>query len=179
MEADCIEALYNLAFVNKKLNMFVEALQALEKLQTIISHVPEVVYQIANIHELMGNTKQAMKWYQVLASKTNTDSSLLARLGALCAREEDEDQALHYFTESYRYMPVNLETISWLGIYYVKNDLYERACHFFERASQIQPKEVNYQNQMPYFLVEMEVDGRQLSPKNGKLLKGSQSLRRS
>ena len=32
-------------------------------------------------------------------------------------------------------MPVNLETISWLGIYYVKNDLYERACHFFERAS--------------------------------------------
>ena len=159
--------------------MFVEALQALEKLQTIISHVPEVVYQIANIHELMGNTKQAMKWYQVLASKTNTDSSLLARLGALCAREEDEDQALHYFTESYRYMPVNLETISWLGIYYVKNDLYERACHFFERASQIQPKEVKNQNQMPYFLVEMEVDGRQLSSKNGKLLKGSQSLRRS
>jgi len=26
VEADCIEALYNLAFVNKKLNMFVEAL---------------------------------------------------------------------------------------------------------------------------------------------------------
>lgn len=32
VEADCIEALYNLAFVNKKLNMFVEALQALDKL---------------------------------------------------------------------------------------------------------------------------------------------------
>jgi len=44
VEADCVEALYNLAFVNKKLNMFVEALQALEKLQTIISNVPEVVY---------------------------------------------------------------------------------------------------------------------------------------
>lgn len=43
MEADCVEALYNLAFVNKKINMFVEALQALEKLQTIIS-LPEVVY---------------------------------------------------------------------------------------------------------------------------------------
>ena len=71
--------------------MFVEALQALEKLQTIISHVPEVIYQISNIHELMGNTKQALKWYQVLASKLPNDSSLLARLGALCAREEDED----------------------------------------------------------------------------------------
>ena len=65
VEADCVEALYNLAFVNKKLNMFVEALQALEKLQTIISHVPEVIFQIANIHELMGNIKQALKWYQV------------------------------------------------------------------------------------------------------------------
>ena len=29
VEADCIEALYNLAFVNKKLNMFVEALQVI------------------------------------------------------------------------------------------------------------------------------------------------------
>jgi intraflagellar transport protein 88 len=41
-------------------------------------------------------------------------------------------------------MPVNLDTISWLGIYYVKHDLYERACHFFDRASQIQPREVKW-----------------------------------
>lgn len=32
VEADCIEALYNLAYVNRKLNMFVESLQALDKL---------------------------------------------------------------------------------------------------------------------------------------------------
>ena len=53
VEADCIEALYNLAFVNRKLNMFVESLQvnkceslyfqALDKLQTIVS-IPEVLY---------------------------------------------------------------------------------------------------------------------------------------
>lgn len=29
VEADCIEALYNLGFVNKKLNLFIEALQVL------------------------------------------------------------------------------------------------------------------------------------------------------
>jgi len=63
VEADCVEALYNLAFVNKKLNMFVEALQALEKLQTIVSSSPEVIYQIANLHELMGNNKAALRWY--------------------------------------------------------------------------------------------------------------------
>ena len=36
VEADCVEALYNLGYVNKKLNLFMEALQALEKLQTIM-----------------------------------------------------------------------------------------------------------------------------------------------
>lgn len=144
VEADCIEALYNLAFVNKKLNMFIEALQALEKLQTIVSSSPEVIYQIANLHELMGNSKAAVRWYQILLTKIPSDPNILARMGSICSREEDDHQALHYYTESYKYYPVNLETISWLGIYYVRIDLYEKACHFFERASQIQPKEVKW-----------------------------------
>lgn len=32
--------------------------------------------------------------------------------------------------------------ISWLGVWYVKSELYEKAIHFFVRASQIQPTEV-------------------------------------
>jgi len=32
-----------------------------------------------------------------------------------------------------------------MGIYYVKQGLYERACQFFERAAQVQPKEVKWQ----------------------------------
>jgi intraflagellar transport protein 88 len=86
VEADCIEALYNLAFVNKKLNMFVEALQALEKLQTIVSSSPEVIYQIANLHELMGNTKAAIRWYQILLTKVPSDPNILARMGSICSR---------------------------------------------------------------------------------------------
>ncbi len=39
---------------------------------------------------------------------------------------------------------MNLETISWLGIYYVRSELYEKASDFFERAAQIQPKEVKW-----------------------------------
>jgi intraflagellar transport protein 88 len=40
--------------------------------------------------------------------------------------------------ESYRHYPVSLDVISWLGVWYVKKELYEKAIHFFERASQIQ-----------------------------------------
>jgi len=48
--------------------------------------VPEVIYQMANIHELMGNTKQALKWYQVLLTKVPSDPNVLARVGNLFSR---------------------------------------------------------------------------------------------
>ena len=39
---------------------------------------------------------------------------------------------------------MSLDVISWLGVWYVKSELYEKAIHFFERASQIQPDEVKW-----------------------------------
>lgn len=46
--------------------------------------------------------------------------------------------------ESYRYNPYKIDVISWLGIHNVKNESYEKAVEFFERASQVQPKEVKW-----------------------------------
>lgn len=96
VEADCVEALYNLGYVNKKLNLFMEALQALEKLQTIIA-IPEAIFQIANIYEIIGNTKQALKWYEVLLTKVPNDAGTRSRIGNIFFREDDEQQALHYY----------------------------------------------------------------------------------
>merc|ERR1712100_154139 len=45
---------------------------------------------------------------------------------------------------SYRHYPVNLDVISWLGVYFVKNEMYEKAIEFFERAAEIQPSEVKW-----------------------------------
>ena len=39
---------------------------------------------------------------------------------------------------------MNLDTNVWLGIYYVKQCLYEKACFYLERASQIKPSEVKW-----------------------------------
>ena len=71
---------------------------------------------------MMGDTKQALKWYQVLLTKVPTDAMILSKVGRLWEREEDDQQALHYFTLSYQYMPENLDTITQLGLHYVKND---------------------------------------------------------
>ena len=46
--------------------------------------------------------------------------------------------------ETYNIPQVNMEVISWLGAYFVKNELYEKAMAFFERAAQIQPQEVKW-----------------------------------
>lgn len=51
VEADCVEALYNLAYVNKKINLLSEALAALEKLRSNLSNSPDVLFQLANIYE--------------------------------------------------------------------------------------------------------------------------------
>merc|ERR1712118_631764 len=56
----------------------------------------------------------------------------------------DETQAFHYHLESYRYWPVDMNVITWLGIYYVKQEMYEAAIPFFSRASQIEPNEVKW-----------------------------------
>ncbi|KAL3662972.1 hypothetical protein V7S43_011916 [Phytophthora oleae] len=156
VEADCIEAIYNLGLVNIKMGVLNEALQAFEKLHSIVPSNTEVLYQIANLHDVMGNYRQAAKWFNILLScfgsndkrdrnaKNVADPGVLARLGQIFNKDDDETQAFHYHLESYRYFPINLDVISWLGVWYVKSELYEKAIQFFERASQIQPYEVKW-----------------------------------
>ncbi|TMW56883.1 hypothetical protein Poli38472_002808 [Pythium oligandrum] len=165
VEADCIEAIHNLGLVNIKMGVLSEALQAFEKLHSIIPSNIEVLYQIANLHDMMGNYRQAAKWFNILIScfgngdkpekhnskqaghnqgKNVADPGVFARLGQIFNKDDDETQAFHYHLESYRYFPINLDVISWLGVWYVKSELYEKAIQFFERASQIQPTEVKW-----------------------------------
>jgi len=144
VEADCVESIYNLGLVNKKLGVLQEAQQAFEKLHSIIPNNPEVIYQIANLHDMQGNYRHATKWFNILITRVPSDPGVLSRLGQIFNKDDDETQAFHYHQESYRYYPVNLDVISWLGVWYVKSELYEKAIEFFERASQIQPNEVKW-----------------------------------
>lgn len=189
VEADCVEAIYNLGLVNRKLGVLTEALQAFEKLHSLVPSSPEVLYQMASLHEQLGNykcefntvtsalwrwwmhrthaltpincislivvinvtpsncpsrTAVAAKYLSILVTKVPSDAAALAHLGGMFAKDDDETQAFHYHAESYRYMPVNLEVISWLGVWFVKSEMYEKAIEFFERAAEIQPNEVKW-----------------------------------
>jgi len=103
-----------------------------------------VLWQIADLFDSANQSRTAIKWFKILNALVPTDPSVLARIGNIYLKEEDEAQAFHYHHESYRYYPVNMNVISWLGAYFVKSEMYEKAVTYFERAAQIQPAEVKW-----------------------------------
>jgi intraflagellar transport protein 88 len=110
--------------------------------------VPEdaqVIYQIANLYDLLDDNAQAAEWFKILHGLVPSDPKVLARLAALNSKDNDDLQAFHNYMESYHYYPVNMEVIAWLGVWYVKNQVYQEALQFFQRAAEIEPSDVKWQ----------------------------------
>merc|ERR1719161_2174207 len=147
VSADCLEAIYNLGLVNMHIGKYQEALLAFDKLHSITHVNCEVMWQLGDIHEKLGNHAKAHEWFSLLVTSPKgrgTDPGVLARLANLFNKAGDESQAFHYHYESYRCWPVDMNVVTWLGIYYVKQEMYEAAIPFFSRASQIEPNEVKW-----------------------------------
>ncbi|CEP03482.1 unnamed protein product (mitochondrion) [Plasmodiophora brassicae] len=144
VEADCTEAVFNLALVYKQLGKLEDALGAFRKLHNLCPKNPEIISHIADIYDLVDVPAEAAEWYKILLGLVPTDGNALARLGRIACKLEDQTQALHCFTEAYQYNPVSMEVISWLGVWYVKSELYESAILFFQRAAEIEPGEIKW-----------------------------------
>ncbi len=63
----------------------------------VVCLLPQVLWQIALCYDLQQDFKQAVKWLEMLSSLTPNDPGVLARLGAIFARMDDETRALHYY----------------------------------------------------------------------------------
>eukprot|EP01083_Nonionella_stella_P110192 322283_1 len=144
VESDCTEALYNLGLVYKRLGDHAEAVESFKKLHRLVPNSPEVIYCIANILDMLGETQSSLEWFKILHGLVPDDPTVLARMGTLCRKEEDDTQAFHNYLDSYRAYPVNMEIISWLGVWYVNSEMYEEAIRFFERAAEIEPRQVKW-----------------------------------
>lgn len=144
VEADCIEAIFNLGLVNLELNAVEEAKNAFDKLHTILPSVPEALFQIGAINERQSNLEEAAKTYERLLTRTPGDPHVCMRLGQVFEKLDDDNTACHWRTEAHRHYPVNLNNISWLGVWYVKREMYEQAIEYFERAAAVQPGEVKW-----------------------------------
>ena len=101
-----------------------------------------VYWQVGHLSELTGNTQQAIQFLEIVIASTMHDAGVLALLGALFTKCNDEAKALYYYNESHRVHPVNMDIITFLGAFYVQQELYEKAIPIFNLASKIQPNEV-------------------------------------
>lgn len=148
VEADCIEAIYNLGLVNLRLGNFPEAQSAFDKLNSSLPSMPEALYQLGSIYE-RGNTTEeltnAAKTYQLLLNKVPGDPTICCKLGQLFEKLGDDNTACHWHTEAHRNYPVNLNVLSWLGVWYVKREMYEQAIEYFNQAAKVQPSEIKWQ----------------------------------
>jgi len=52
-----------IGLVNKQLGMYEDALECFLKLQAIVRHHPQVLYQVAHLQELLGDVDQASEWW--------------------------------------------------------------------------------------------------------------------
>ena len=145
VEADCFEAIYCLGLLSLSQGNAENALQAFETLHRLTPNNPEVIYQIADIYDLQGRTKEAIKYFSVLTARIPNDPTTLSRLGQLYSNVNEESQeALHFYLESFRTYPLDLDIISSTGKKFVEDELYEKSIYFFQQAALIQPKEVKW-----------------------------------
>jgi len=106
-----------------------------------------VLWQLGNLCELVGDLAKAQEWFSLVVTAPRgrpTDPGVLARIAQIFSKQDDEVQAYHYQLESYRYWPVDINVITWLGIYYVKQELYEQAIPYFARAAEVEPNEAKW-----------------------------------
>ena len=102
-----------------------DALQTFEKLLSLTPNSPDVLHHIAALYDARGDYTMAAQYYGVLVTRVPNDAAALARLGAVFAKADDEQQALHFTTESFRLMPTSLDVIAWLGVWCVRGELFD------------------------------------------------------
>jgi intraflagellar transport protein 88 len=143
VQTDCAQAIFNLGLCNVQLELYEESIEAFENLHKITPNNPAVIYQVADIYDLRGQTDDSTKWFNVLSARLSSDSTILSRLGYLNSQKKQEE-GLHYQLESYRHNPVDLDVISNIGAWFVQQEMYERSIYFFQQAALVQPKEIKW-----------------------------------
>jgi len=146
VEADCVEAIYNLGLICKAMGNYNDALQAFKKLNKSNCRDPQILYQIGSLFAALNEHSAAIKWFKVLHSVVPCDAVLLAEIASLYKQSdvEDDQSVFQHYSDSYKVCKVNLNIISWLGIWFINNSLYESAIAVFRDAARIQPTQIKW-----------------------------------
>lgn len=141
VEGNCVEALFNLGIADKKLDYGEEAFRVFEKLSRILPKSPEVLFEICDFFALSKDTGNEIEWLHRLINLMPSDPGLWKRIGLIWDRENQETQAFHCFSESFKYCPSDLDVINWFATYHIQHRNLEKALEFLERGAAVAPKD--------------------------------------
>ncbi|CAD5205686.1 unnamed protein product [Bursaphelenchus okinawaensis] len=143
VEPACIQAIFNLGLIGKETNDLETAINSFYKLNSILPNNIQVLLQLASLYE--GSDKQqALHFYADASSLAPNDPAILYKLGQLYDSMGDKSAAFNCMNESYRLFPANIEVIKWLGNYYIDSQISESAIRYFEKASIMEPHNVEW-----------------------------------
>lgn len=122
--------------IYKKTRDYEEALNYFHKLNANLRHQqhPEIIYQIGNVYELIGDVSAALEWYHQLLGIAQSDAGVLKKVGELYEAKGERQQAFHYHLESYRLYPSDVSIVNWIGSHFIELQIAEKAISFFEKA---------------------------------------------
>lgn len=144
-DSSCSAALFNLGLSEKRLGHYPEALRCFNKLLAILVNDPQVIYHIADLHDITGDKTKATDWFIQLTGIVPKDVSILCRLGTIAETLGDRNQAFHHYMEAFRCDPNNIGALEWLGAFSVESQYLEKAVEFFRKGALVQPNNVRWQ----------------------------------
>ena len=141
VEADNLEAIYDLGLAHKRAGEYQRALDVFRKLHSLSPGNHEGKFQVADCLGNLDRLEESAEWLEALSCAVPSDSSILARLGSTFSRLNDEAKAVHYYTEAHKLYPADLDVASWLGAFHVRWEMYEKAIPYFQLAARVQLRE--------------------------------------
>ncbi|XP_053687048.1 intraflagellar transport protein 88 homolog [Sabethes cyaneus] len=150
IDSTSFEALYNVGLIFKKLHDYNNSLLYFRKIISNLGHEqhPEVLYQIANLYDALGDVPTALEYYLQLLSLVQQDNKVIQKIGELYETDGERQQAYHYHHESYRIYPIDFSVVNWLCSHYIELQVVEKAIGFYEKAVLNNPLD-------PYYLLRI------------------------
>ncbi|KAI6178743.1 hypothetical protein M3Y98_00534800 [Aphelenchoides besseyi] len=145
VEPSCIQAIYNIGLVSRKIDDWESAKNSFYKLNNMLINNVQVLTQLALLYEENKEYEQARDFYNQASTLAPTDPAIQSKLANLYDIEGNKSDAFVWNVESYRSYPSNIEVIKWLGNYFVDAQLSEKAVHYFEKAAIMEPHNIEWQ----------------------------------
>lgn len=123
-----------------------QAIAIFHKIQAAIGHElhAQVIYQIANLYELLNDTSGSLEWYFRLLGLVNFDPGIYKKIAQLYEIENERQYVFQNNFESFKIYPVDLKIVDWIGTHFIDLQKAEKAVSIYQKTVVANPNDPYY-----------------------------------